>query len=66
MLARDPYCPLRIAPDPGFPQRPELDTSEKLVHMDYLCTWIGRPRSRSRHPSRRATVKGDGNGQHSD
>jgi len=44
MLARDPYCPVRANPIGQFPQNPELNTTDKLVHMDYLCTWIGRPR----------------------
>jgi radical SAM protein with 4Fe4S-binding SPASM domain len=44
MLARDPYCPALARGSHKFPQKPQLDTSEKLVHMDYLCTWIGRPR----------------------
>ena len=43
MRARDPYCPVRVATDHVFPQHPEIDDSQKLVHMDYLCTWIGRP-----------------------
>jgi radical SAM protein with 4Fe4S-binding SPASM domain len=41
--ARDPYCPVRVAPDHPFPQRPALLAETRLVHMDYLCTWIGRP-----------------------
>ena len=45
LLARDPYCPKRVEPDHEFPQQPELDGEQKLVHMDYLCTWIGRPRA---------------------
>jgi radical SAM protein with 4Fe4S-binding SPASM domain len=44
MRARDPYCPKRVAPSWPFPQRPVIDTTERLVHMDYLCTWIGKPR----------------------
>lgn len=44
MLARDPYCPLRVVPKDKFPKRPVIDTSECLVHMDYLCTWIGKPK----------------------
>lgn len=43
MLARDPYCPKRVNPEQAFPQRPVIDTSQRLVHMDYLCTWIGKP-----------------------
>ncbi|HET7487029.1 MAG TPA: radical SAM protein [Acidimicrobiales bacterium] len=41
--ARDPYCPIREAPDLPFPQRPALESETRLVHMDYLCTWIGKP-----------------------
>lgn len=41
--ARDPYCPAREAPSAPFPQQPELLADTRLVHMDYLCTWIGRP-----------------------
>ena len=44
MLARDPYCPARIQPAHEFPQQPVLESSQRLVHMDYLCTWIGRPK----------------------
>lgn len=41
--ARDPYCPIREAPAVPFPQQPELLADTRLVHMDYLCTWIGKP-----------------------
>jgi len=41
--ARDPYCPIRHAPEQTFPQRPVLESETRLVHMDYLCTWIGAP-----------------------
>lgn len=44
MLARDPYCPKSVAPDFEFPQKPTINDTQRLVHMDYLCTWIGRPR----------------------
>jgi radical SAM protein with 4Fe4S-binding SPASM domain len=43
MIAHDPYCPTQINPPQVFPQRPILDTEQRLVHMDYLCTWIGKP-----------------------
>ena len=43
LLARDPYCPKRVGPSAVFPQEPVIDDSRRLVHMDYLCTWIGRP-----------------------
>ena len=34
-FARHPAIP--------FPQQPELLADTRLVHMDYLCTWIGKP-----------------------
>ncbi|NYT92307.1 radical SAM/SPASM domain-containing protein [Salinispora sp. H7-4] len=43
LFARDPYCPKDIAPTQVFPQRPQVPTDKRLVHMDYLCTWIGKP-----------------------
>jgi radical SAM protein with 4Fe4S-binding SPASM domain len=43
MRARDPYCPRDVAPNAPFPQKPSIDSSQRLVHMDYLCTWIGTP-----------------------
>lgn len=43
MLSRDPYCPLRIDSKHEFPQKPVVSTEERLVHVDYLCTWIGKP-----------------------
>jgi radical SAM protein with 4Fe4S-binding SPASM domain len=42
--SKDPYCPRDQAPTQKFPQEPTLVTGQRLVHMDYLCTWIGRPR----------------------
>jgi radical SAM protein with 4Fe4S-binding SPASM domain len=44
MLARDPYCPRDVQPAGPFPQKPKIRDDERLVHMDYLCTWIGKPR----------------------
>ena len=44
MLAKDPYCPRDVSIPHSFPIDPPIDDSEHLVHMDYLCTWIGRPR----------------------
>lgn len=44
--ARDPYCPKRVKPYEryNFPQKPIIDSGgQRLVHMDYLCTWIGKP-----------------------
>ena len=43
MLAKDPYCPKDIQPEQVFPQRPTIHAEQRLVHMDYLCTWIGAP-----------------------
>lgn len=43
MRAHDPYCPVRIQPKQTFPQKPVLNSEQRLVHMDYLCTWIGKP-----------------------
>lgn len=43
-LARDPYCPTQHDVKVPFPSRPAIRTDQKLVHMDYLCTWIGRPK----------------------
>jgi radical SAM protein with 4Fe4S-binding SPASM domain len=44
MRAQDPYCPIKTYDGEVFPTNPELDTTQRLVHMDYLCTWIGSPR----------------------
>ncbi|AUR05962.1 pyrroloquinoline quinone biosynthesis protein PqqE (plasmid) [Phaeobacter inhibens] len=44
MLARDPYCPKETYEGQEFPQKPQLIDDQKLVHMDYLCTWIGKPK----------------------
>ena len=46
MLARDPYCPKEFQEfEHTFPKDPKLVDDQKLVHMDYLCTWIGRPKA---------------------
>lgn len=44
LKARDPYCPIRISPNNHFPQNPKILDNQLLVHADYLCTWIGRPK----------------------
>jgi len=44
LLARDPYCPKEFATEYEFPHVPEIHSEHRLVHMDYLCTWIGQPR----------------------
>lgn len=43
LFAADPYCPQGWAEKVTFPTNPQLDTSQHLVHRNYLCTWIGRP-----------------------
>lgn len=43
MRSRDPYCLKDINPKQLFPRNPKIISDSKLVHMDYLCTWIGRP-----------------------
>ncbi|MBI2021631.1 radical SAM protein [Candidatus Daviesbacteria bacterium] len=44
LLAQDPYCPVKIEHDQSFPQNPKLQDQQLLVHADYLCTWIGKPK----------------------
>jgi radical SAM protein with 4Fe4S-binding SPASM domain len=44
LFVRDPFCPKDVEPEYTFPQRPRVPTDQRLVHMDYLCTWIGKPR----------------------
>ena len=41
---KDPYCPKGYLGSNSFPQRPLPVVDQKLVHIDYLCTWIGRPK----------------------
>ncbi len=43
MLAKDPYCPVQTKNMHKFPNDPDLTTKQRLVHIDYLCTWIGKP-----------------------
>ncbi|WP_082393645.1 radical SAM/SPASM domain-containing protein [Nocardia arizonensis] len=43
LFAADPYCPRDIAPKNRFPMNPTISSGQRLVHMDYLCTWIGKP-----------------------
>ncbi|MDX8033829.1 radical SAM protein [Lentzea sp. BCCO 10_0856] len=45
LFVRDPYCPKEIKPQYPFPQKPTVPTDKRLVHMDYLCTWIGKPKT---------------------
>lgn len=44
MTSQDPYCPRDQALGYSFPSIPNVVTSQRLVHMDYLCTWIGSPK----------------------
>lgn len=40
-LCKDPYCPIDFKV--GF-QNSTTKSTGRLVHMDYLCTWIGKPK----------------------
>lgn len=44
LFVKDPYCPKDHPTDNTFPQNPQIDQQVVLVHKDYLCTWIGKPR----------------------
>jgi len=44
LLARDPCCPREHAPPGSFPRSVRAPGEAGGVHVDYLCTWIGRPR----------------------
>ena len=39
-LCKDPYCPKDY--QHGFSQEQNMVNTQRLVHMDYLCTWIGK------------------------
>lgn len=43
---KDPYCPKKYLEksNTSFPQDFGYTPSQLLVHMDYLCTWIGTPK----------------------
>jgi radical SAM protein with 4Fe4S-binding SPASM domain len=41
---KDPYCPIDVKESLLIPQVSTVKTEARLVHMDYLCTWIGRPK----------------------
>lgn len=43
LRAKDPYCPLEYNAQNSFPQIEAVSSSQELVHVDYLCTWIGKP-----------------------
>lgn len=44
LFVKDPYCPKEHQPKNPFPQNPQIDQDITLVHKDYLCTWIGKPK----------------------
>jgi radical SAM protein with 4Fe4S-binding SPASM domain len=44
LFVKDPYCPKEHANGWTFPRIDTVARDVKLVHQDYLCTWIGRPR----------------------
>jgi radical SAM protein with 4Fe4S-binding SPASM domain len=41
-ICKDPYCPIDFSGD--FPKSEDKKDIGRLVHMDYLCTWIGEPK----------------------
>lgn len=43
LFIKDPFCPKEFIDIVQFPEVHKLDKKTRLVHMDYLCTWIGRP-----------------------
>ncbi len=45
---KDPYCPIDYWKEHGhsFPKDDGKQREQILVHMDYLCTWIGKPKER--------------------
>jgi radical SAM protein with 4Fe4S-binding SPASM domain len=44
LFARDPYCPRDENTGEVFPSLAPGEQDTRLVHQDYLCTWIGKPR----------------------
>lgn len=45
LFVKDPYCPAEYSTFQDiFPKNIELEVGIKLVHQDYLCTWIGKPK----------------------
>lgn len=44
LFVKDPYCPKDTNPHHVFPHYPKLPDNLRLVHRDYLCTWIGKPK----------------------
>jgi radical SAM protein with 4Fe4S-binding SPASM domain len=54
LFTRDPYCPKEHSAAHSIPHVPSLAEGINLVHKDYLCTWIGRPRGGSAGPGARS------------
>lgn len=48
LFVPDPYCPRDTGPDQPLPAHLPTHDGPRLVHMDYLCTWIGEPRTAPR------------------
>lgn len=44
LFVKDPLCPKELTYDFEFEKDPQIISNVDLVHKDYLCTWIGRPR----------------------
>ncbi|AZS16345.1 radical SAM/SPASM domain-containing protein [Paenibacillus lutimineralis] len=44
LFSRDPFCPKDNPINVPFPYNPQMEKVH-LVHRDYLCTWIGRPKN---------------------
>ena len=45
VFVREPGCPKEYGVRENYTYSKHEDKNESLVHMDYLCTWIGKPRS---------------------
>lgn len=43
LLKKDPYCPKEYPWLKPIRVRKHQNTQQRLVHQDYLCTWIGHP-----------------------
>ena len=44
LFVKDPLCPKGLTHDFEFKKDPHIISGVNLVHKDYLCTWIGRPK----------------------
>jgi len=44
LFVKDPYCLKEVNLVDEFPQEPKLIEDTTMVHKDYLCTWIGKPK----------------------